>query len=67
MCELCTIAEMQRSGKCPNCRSNVAQIIVVPLDSAEKVARKKRLAELQSEREEFYCLDSVPVEPEEVR
>jgi hypothetical protein len=31
MCELCTIAEMQRTGKCPNCRTGVGQLVVVAL------------------------------------
>ena len=29
MCELCTIAEMQRTGQCPNCRRKVLQLVAV--------------------------------------
>ena len=31
MCELCTIAEMQRTGQCPNCRRKVLQLVAVPM------------------------------------
>ena len=33
MCELCTIAEMQRTGQCPNCRRKVLQLVAVPMAS----------------------------------
>ena len=31
MCELCIIAEMQRTGQCPNCRRKVLQLVAVPM------------------------------------
>ena len=34
MCELCTIAEMQRTGQCPNCRRKVLQLVAVPIASS---------------------------------
>ena len=55
MCEDCTIAEMQRTGKCSNCRRPVEGLVFVPVSPL----RPKRLKTHQDEPEPEGCYQSV--------